>query len=340
VLAHTGTRSARCAADVDDEVYSILVTQLYDLENYFACSLSCFVRDDNASLYQYHGLWVSTQSQTDTSDFSEVDTIFATAEDTWEENKIDLSAYDGEDTIYLGYCYKELNGTDWYVDDHKLFAVHRAGTLSTQAIAYEDLTAEDPSRSNWVGAKWIKSHEDDSIGLQIEYLSGGSWVLVPDAVLLGNSSGFYNLDTNFCNVDLSGLDPSTYDTLRMRMIFKQYGTTNPSLNMLALGMTGGITFVDPVDKQEDFVIFSKLNPFIRNTIIEYHLPEMSDVRVVVFDLMGREINVLIEERKEKGEHSVTWNGRDKIGNRIPVGVYIVRMEAGGVRESFKLLHLR
>jgi hypothetical protein len=338
-LAHSGTRSARCEGD-DEEVYSILVSKLYDLENFFACSLSCFLRDDNASLYQYHGLWASTHSQTDTSDFSEVDTIFATAEDTWEENKIDLSAYDGEDTVYLGYCYKETDGADWYVDDHKLFAVHRAGTLSTQAIAYEGLKNEDPTRSSWIGAKWTKSHEDDSIGLQIEYLSGGSWDLVPDADLPGNSNGFYDVDTFFCNVDLSGLNPGTYDTLRMRMTFKQYGTTNPSLNMLALGMTGGITFVEPIDEQEDFVIFSELNPFIRNTMIKYRLPEMSDVKIAVYDLMGREINVLTEGRKEKGENSITWNGTDKRGSRIPVGVYIVRMEAGRVRKSLKLLRLR
>jgi hypothetical protein len=338
-LAHTGTRSARCEAD-DEEVYSILVSKLYDLENFFACSLSCFVRDDNASLYQYHGLWVSSGSQTDTSDFSEVYAIPATAEDTWEENKIDLSAYDGEDTVYLGYYYKETDGADWYVDDHKLFAVHRAGTLSTQAIAYEDLKTEDPTRSSWVGAKWTKSQEDDSIGLQIEYLSGGSWALVPDVDLPGNSNGFYDVDTFFCNVDLSGLNPSTYDTLRMRMIFKQYGTTNPSLSMSALGMTGGITFVEPIDEQEDFVIFSELNPFIRNTMIKYRLPEMSDVKIAVYDLMGREINVLTEGRKEKGENSITWNGTDKRGSRIPVGVYIVRMEAGRVRKSLKLLRLR
>ena len=341
VRAHTGTRSARCEKDADEDVFHILVSNAHDLQNYFACSLSTFILDDSASLYQHHALWISTGSQTDTSDFTEVDTIAATAEDTWTEYKFDLSAYEGEDTVYIGYCYKERDGTDWYVDNHEVSGIHKAGTLSTQAIVYSDLVAEDPSRSSWVGAKWTKSHEDDSIGLQVEYLSGGSWALVPDGDLPGNSSGFYDLDTNFCNVDLSGLDPSTYDTLRMRMIFKQYGTTNPSLNMLALGVTGGITFVELIDKQEDFVIFSKLNPFVRNTIIEYHLPEMSDVRIAVFDLMGREINILVnKERKEKGAHSVTWNGIDKRGNRIPAGIYFVRMEAGRVQASCKLLRLR
>lgn len=340
VFAHTGIRSARCEA-TSEQVFQILVCHSCDLQSFFACSLSFSVLDDSASLYQYHAIWVSTHSQTDTNYFDELVTIPATAEETWEDYKLDLSAYEGEDTFYVGYCYNEVDGTDWYMDDHQVSGVYKEGTLITQAIAYSDLLAEDPSRSNWIGAKWTKSHKDDSIGLQIEYLSGGSWTLVPDADLPGNSDGFYNIDTSFCNVDLSGLSPVAYDTLRLRMSFKQYGTTNPSLKMLALGTIGGITYVELEDESEDFVIFSKLNPFMRSTIIEYHLPEPNDIRIVVYDIMGREINVLLdEERKGKGEHSITWDGTDKRGNRIPAGVYFVMMEAGEVRRSCKLLHVR
>jgi flagellar hook assembly protein FlgD len=80
---------------------------------------------------------------------------------------------------------------------------------------------------------------------------------------------------------------------------------------------------------------------MRNTIIEYHLPELSDVKIAVFDVMGREIDVLLDkERKEKGEHSITWDGTDKRGNRSPAGVYFVIMEAGRVQRSCKLNLLR
>ena len=340
VLAHTGTRSARCQKDYDDTVFSILVTHLYDLQNYSTCSLSYYGIDDSASLYQYHGLWVSTSSQTDTSTFTEVDTIYATAEDTWEENKIDLSLYAGEDTVYIGYAYKEYDGTDWYVDGHKLFGLPKSGTLTTQAVAYADLLLENPGRSNWTGAEWGKSSEADSIGLQTEYLSGGTWALVPDVDLPGNSSGFYDSGTLFPSVNLSGLDTGTYDTLRLRIVFQQYGTTNPALTELTLGETWGPSSVETIDEQGDFVIVGKINPFIQNTIIEYNLPELTDVRIAVYDLMGREINVLLEERKEKGTHSVTWNGTNGRGVSIPAGVYFVRMEAGKVHKSCKLFHIR
>jgi hypothetical protein len=339
VFAHGGIRSARCEKTTDT-VFQVLVTPKIDLTSYFACTLTSFLLDDSASLYQHHALWISTSSQTDTSQFTEVDIIPATAEETWEEYKFSLSAYEDEDTVYIGYCYREMDGTDWYMDDHEVTGIHKAGTLTTQAIAYADLVTEYPGRSSWVSAEWAKSHEDDSIGLQIEYLSGGSWALVPDLDLSGNSSGFYDLDTTFCDIDLSGLDTATYDTLRMRVVFKQYGTTNPSLKTLTFGNAYAPSFVEPVDEQENFVILSKMNPFFQNTIIEYHLPEISDVRIAIFDVMGREINVLLKEREEKGTHSITWNGTNSIGSLMPAGVYFVRMEAGKVSKSCKVSHIR
>jgi hypothetical protein len=52
------------------------------------------------------------------------------------------------------------------------------------------------------------------------------------------------------------------------------------------------------------------NPFNPTTTIEYELPTSSVVKLSVYDLLGREVSVLVSERRESGVHEVKFMGRD------------------------------
>jgi hypothetical protein len=77
------------------------------------------------------------------------------------------------------------------------------------------------------------------------------------------------------------------------------------------------------------------NPFNPTTRIEYELPASSHISLTVYDVLGREIRTLVDERQSAGNHSVTFNP----GN-LPSGVYFYRLQAGNYSATKKLLLLK
>lgn len=70
------------------------------------------------------------------------------------------------------------------------------------------------------------------------------------------------------------------------------------------------------------------NPFNPETVIPFALPASGAARIAVYNLVGQEIAVLIDDHLAAGRHTVRWNGRDDLGRTASSGVYFVRMVAG------------
>ncbi len=77
------------------------------------------------------------------------------------------------------------------------------------------------------------------------------------------------------------------------------------------------------------------NPFNPTTTISYQLPSNAFVVLKVFDILGREVQVLVNQREIAGVHSVTFNA-----SNLPSGVYFYRLEAGTYHDTKKLLLLK
>jgi len=71
------------------------------------------------------------------------------------------------------------------------------------------------------------------------------------------------------------------------------------------------------------------NPFNPRTTVVFDLPRPGRVRVEVFDLKGRLVRVLADERRPAGRHSVVWDGRDDTGAAVASGTYFCRMVGDG-----------
>ncbi|NQT97971.1 MAG: DUF3160 domain-containing protein, partial [Candidatus Marinimicrobia bacterium] len=82
------------------------------------------------------------------------------------------------------------------------------------------------------------------------------------------------------------------------------------------------------------------NPFNPRTHLRYELPEQVAVTVSIYDLQGREINVLVNALQNPGIKTVTWNGLDQSGRLMSSGLYICRMQAGSSVQTQKLVLLR
>ncbi len=82
------------------------------------------------------------------------------------------------------------------------------------------------------------------------------------------------------------------------------------------------------------------NPFNPATTIQYDLPVGGDVRLTVYDISGREIKTLVNDRMASGYHTVRWDGRNRNGGKVASGVYIYRLETDNYVQSRKLLLIK
>jgi len=82
------------------------------------------------------------------------------------------------------------------------------------------------------------------------------------------------------------------------------------------------------------------NPFNPFTTIRYDLPRETEVKLLVFDILGRQVKTLVSENQNAGYQSVQWNGLDDTGRPVGTGIYLYRIEAEGFVETRKLLFLK
>jgi hypothetical protein len=82
------------------------------------------------------------------------------------------------------------------------------------------------------------------------------------------------------------------------------------------------------------------NPFNPSTTIDYSLPERSKVRLVIYNVLGRQVTTLVDGEQSPGFHTARWNGENGNGDRVASGVYLYRLEAEGFTESKKMILLK
>jgi hypothetical protein len=70
------------------------------------------------------------------------------------------------------------------------------------------------------------------------------------------------------------------------------------------------------------------NPFNPTTAITFDIPAKADVQLEVYDLLGRRVNMLVNDEMTAGSYRVTWDGKDESGREVPSGIYFYRIKAG------------
>ena len=83
------------------------------------------------------------------------------------------------------------------------------------------------------------------------------------------------------------------------------------------------------------------NPFIKSTSIVFTLAESLPVSLEIFDATGKRIKTLVnEDLLEAGLHTYAWDGRNRAGAQVAVGMYFLRINAGTYRASRQLIHVK
>ncbi|MGA1199445.1 MAG: FlgD immunoglobulin-like domain containing protein, partial [Candidatus Latescibacterota bacterium] len=82
------------------------------------------------------------------------------------------------------------------------------------------------------------------------------------------------------------------------------------------------------------------NPFNPETVIGYALGEASDVRLIIYNVLGQQVRELVNASQAPGQYSVRWDGRNALGAQVTSGVYIYRLVAGTQVEMRKMILLK
>ena len=77
------------------------------------------------------------------------------------------------------------------------------------------------------------------------------------------------------------------------------------------------------------------NPFNPLTVIQYHLPQSSNVNLILYDILGREVAVLVKDRQPAGYYTVEFNA-----GRLSSGIYLYKIETEHYSATKKMIVIR
>ncbi|NWG28354.1 MAG: T9SS type A sorting domain-containing protein [Ignavibacteriaceae bacterium] len=82
------------------------------------------------------------------------------------------------------------------------------------------------------------------------------------------------------------------------------------------------------------------NPFNSSTKIAFTISELSNASLKVYDILGKEITILLEKDLSPGNYKVDWEAKDSNGKLLPSGVYLIQMSTDNYTKTIKALLLR
>lgn len=82
------------------------------------------------------------------------------------------------------------------------------------------------------------------------------------------------------------------------------------------------------------------NPFNPTTTINFSIPENVNVKVAIYNILGKEVRRLASEELTAGNYSVKFDGRDDFGRMLSSGIYFYRIDAGKFSASHKMVLMK
>lgn len=211
-------------------------------------------------------------------------------------------------------------------------------------------TIYDIKIDEW-GLKWIGFHFGKGVGKYNSILN--SWIVynthnsgLPDGyvqcILTQNHIKWFGTaggglarfnDTNWIVYDPSNSPIPSYSIRTLEL---------DSLSNLWISTPGGLAVYNEngiigINNQSEnapvnFVLYQNYpNPFNPVTKIDFALPRISNVKLVVYDVLGREVQVLINSRMNPGYHSYNFTASE-----LPSGVYFYRLVCDGFIDTKKM----
>ncbi len=104
---------------------------------------------------------------------------------------------------------------------------------------------------------------------------------------------------------------------------------------------GSSKIAPPIDgnnskgKSTGISLWNYPNAFNSSTEIKYYLPQQAEVKLEIFDLLGRRVMILFNGRQDAGYHSINWKAKNQ-----PSGIYFCKLSSGGKSKVVKMTLLK
>lgn len=184
----------------------------------------------------------------------------------------------------------------------------------------------------------------DTSSLSISFTSQSLNKIVIDSANLKLGDNYFIEDLNF------PLEIETDDTLNLKLFFVPLSigfkidtliivsnSTNSPLELRLMGQGQHPTEI--IDDEEELISFELLNcypnPFNPLTTIEYAVPKRSIVKISIFNTLGEEIDILLNEEKDKGNYKIEF-----FAHELASGVYFYKMQADNFIATKKFILLK
>jgi len=82
------------------------------------------------------------------------------------------------------------------------------------------------------------------------------------------------------------------------------------------------------------------NPFNPSCVIEYSISSPENVNISIYNIVGRHVATVIDEKHVAGDYAVIWNGTDNSGSQVASGIYLYSLTAGNKSTSKKMMLIR
>jgi hypothetical protein len=208
-----------------------------------------------------------------------------------------------------------------------------AGDSTAGRLIRNDLP---PGQAHWLHVDLVGMHSNRSgIGARLHLKSGGVWQMRD----VSGGTGFsQESPTSEFGLGASTLVDSLVVRWRTNAVQVLTGiAADQRVTVTESGTTGvpevraglGTTLWPPAP-----------NPSPASVAVRFLLPREERVRLEVVDVTGRLVRLLAEGRLPAGQHARSWDGADAVGQSGPAGLYWVRLTAGSLHRSRRLVRLR
>lgn len=120
-----------------------------------------------------------------------------------------------------------------------------------------------------------------------------------------------------------------------------YALTVPASFVVDSVMTSVKQQAENNNSPSDFVLYQNFpNPFNSNTSLKYQLPEATEVKLEIYNLLGQRIRTLVDQFQNTGSYSINWDGTDDFHHPVASGVYLYQLKTKSFIKAKKLIVLR
>jgi hypothetical protein len=144
-------------------------------------------------------------------------------------------------------------------------------------------------------------------------------------------------DTSVLTVSTTSSTPIGWYELIINGIANPKEESTTTVHLEVREETGVEDWADNLNTPKSFALFQNHpNPFNPETKISYYLPTASQVKLIVYNILGQKVRTLFDGHQDSGTHTVLWDGRREDGTALSSGIYFYRMQAGDFRETKKM----